>query len=270
MPKVIYSWASMPSTKVYTHKNRHCSTRIGRSNVFASLVTEWMRSPVSRFVWRMEKSNEQKTTRVQRFLTAALKLKNERHERRSASPVKQLGYGLPKSFLHAVDTGRLQAGYDILPRHRDQSAPPSIARKPLSPSSSFNETDDHVLRKIPFRRRPRQQPPTIKPTWSPSPRPAVQLMAHPRSLMLNRSHRLGPMMPMPSPIRPRLLLHPPRIFRPRFRWDTDIFLSNKRWQRNCLILRIVLEKNSYLLRSWVTSVESIDIRSYASFNLLVI
>lgn len=205
-----------------THKSRHCSTRIVRSNVFASLVTVSMWSQFSRLVRRMEKSNEQKTTRVQRFLTAALKLKTERHERRSASPVKQLDYGLPKSFLHAVDKGRLQAGYDILPRHRDQSAPPSLNRKPLSPSSSFNETDDHVLRKIPFRRRPRQQPPTMKPTWSPSPRPAVRLMAHPRSVILNRSHRPGLMMPMPSAIRPRLLFHPPRIFRPRFRWDTDI------------------------------------------------
>ena len=168
----------------------------------------------------MKRGNEQKTTLVQRLLTAALKLTNERHEHRSTSPVEQLNYGLPKSFLTAVDNGRLEAGYDILPRHRDQSAPPSTNKEPSSPSSSSNDIDDDELKKIPFRRRPprqqQQQPRTIKPTWSSTPRPALRPMVHPSSVMFNRPPRPVLVMRMPPITRPRLFSHPQRMFRPRF------------------------------------------------------
>ena len=155
-----------------------------------------------------KKSHEQKYSFAHRLLSLALnKAKNDKTRGRSMSP---FNYDLPKSFVDAVDHARAQAGYDMLPRHRHRSVSPvtrpSITTK-LTCSSSTTDLRQVPMKKVQFRRTPREQPlPTrrtaARPILAASPRMSFRPMAQPNFMLLNRFRRPMNPMPMRVPQRP--------------------------------------------------------------------
>ena len=161
-----------------------------------------------------KKSHEQKSSLAQRLLSSAFNTsKRDKSRGRSISP---FNYDLPKSFVDAVDHARVQAGYDILPRHRHRSASPT-ARHLITPkltcSSSTTALHQVPLKKVQFRRTPREQAlpvrhPATRPILAPSPRMSFRPMAQPNFMLLSRFRR---------PMNPMLIRMPQRpLFRFRF------------------------------------------------------
>lgn len=152
----------------------------------------------------MKNSHESKPNIVHRFINSTLKFAKEHTDQQSKLSVGKFKYELPESFLKAVDRTRLAAGYDILLRHRHRSVSPSIQKKTstssspirldhrdrskahISCSSSTNDIDRVLTRKIPFRRTPRTQihHRTTTPIFIPS-RPRFPMMINP-NLMVHR------------------------------------------------------------------------------------
>jgi hypothetical protein len=177
----------------------------------------------------MKKSNEQKNNFVQRLLTSALNFNKEKDDSRSKSPVHKFEYELPESFFRAVDNARIEAGYDILPRHRHRSTSPltrqGSSSSSLSPhrtvpkmsrSSSANDIHKISTKKVQFRRTPRAQINHHHQRTIPIPfssRPPFRMMTNPNFMMRNRFSRPPNIMAMRSPI----LMQQRQIFRLRFR-----------------------------------------------------
>lgn len=157
----------------------------------------------------MQNSDEQKTNIFQRFINSTIKFtKDLTHELRSKSPDEKFKYELPDSFLQAVDKARLDAGYDILPRHRARSSSSSSSDNAsslnLTKSSSADNLPRISTRKIAFRRsRPQIRPPNVQPRLF-SPRPRFPIVMNPNAMIINRPHH-----------RPVNIMQP-RMFRMRF------------------------------------------------------
>ena len=185
----------------------------------------------------MKNSNEPKPNLVHRLINSTLKFAKEHTDHPSKLSIRKFKYELPESFLKAVDRARLAAGYDVLPRHQHRSLSPSIEQRTsfsssssslsspvrldnrdqlkanISCSSSTNDIDRVLTRKIPFRRTPRrhihrQRQGTTTPIFIPSPPPRFPMMMNP-NLMMHRP--LRPRTFFPTPIHQR-----PTVFRFRF------------------------------------------------------
>lgn len=187
----------------------------------------------------MKNSSESKPNLVHRLINSTLKFAREHVDHQSKLSIRKFKYELPESFLKAVDRARIAAGYDILPRHRHRSVSPSIeqrtslassssssisparldnrdqAKAKISRSSSTNDIDRVLTRKIPFRRTPRQQIPnhhhhhqrrrattSRPPIFIPSP-PRFSMMINP-NLMMHRSLRPRAFFPIPIQQRPAM------------------------------------------------------------------
>ena len=160
----------------------------------------------------MKNSHESKPNIVHRFINSTLKFAKEHTDQQSKLSTRKFKYELPESFLKAVDRTRLAAGYDILPRHRHRSVSPLIQQKTsisslssspirldhrdrskahhISCSSSTNDIDRVLTRKIPFRRTPRTQihHRTTTPIFIPT-RPRFPMVINPNLMVMHRSPR---------------------------------------------------------------------------------
>jgi hypothetical protein len=73
----------------------------------------------------MRGGNENKTGIADRLINSMVKPPPEKKKLRAKSPVHKFSYQLPKSFFHAVDNARVEAGYDVLPHFHHLSISPS-------------------------------------------------------------------------------------------------------------------------------------------------
>ncbi|CAF3373246.1 unnamed protein product [Rotaria socialis] len=183
----------------------------------------------------MPRSHEQKTNIIHRILNSTLKFIQENITDQSKLSVDTLNYELPDSFFKAVDHARTQAGYDVLPRVRNRSAPPSSRHnsslslsslssershndhQPVSStiyqSSSGNNLDVISQRKIQFRRTTRQRQPTTTQRLFSS-RPAVRMIINPRFMIASQFRRPQNVISIRPP--PVFMQRRP-VFRLRFR-----------------------------------------------------
>lgn len=187
----------------------------------------------------IKKTIEQKTHVVHRLVNSTIKFIQDNINDLSKPSTETLNYELPESFTKAVNNARKQAGYDSLPRFHHRPARSSSRRNSCSSSlsslssdqlnedqqsssgiyesASINDLDKSMTKKVPFRRKPRQnlqQPPPPSNLSIHSSQPRRRMPTNPRLVMVNR-------FPRPRNFvltRPRMFMpQQQQMFRLRFR-----------------------------------------------------